>query len=289
VPSSTVDTHAFSLASARAAGLPGHRLRTGAFVHLSRDVYLAAPLADDLRARCDALTLVMPEGARFSHQTAAALYGAPVAAGTVPIHVSVPAGVVVPRRRPGLVTHQRVLEGPPVLLGGLPVTAPEQVFLDLSPVLGPRSRVVLGDYLVNALTDPGAIAQYLRERPRTRGIVAAREALGLVRVGAKSPQETLLRLHIVEAGLPEPEVNRPAFDAAGGWLGEPDLGYFEQLIAVQYDGDIHRTNPRRWRQDIARDEGFRDAGWLVLRATADDVARPARFVSRLGRHLKERS
>lgn len=288
-PSSPGWPRALTPAAARALGLSRNHLRTQRFVHLGRGTYLAAALAQDLPARCEALGLVMPDGARFSHQTAAALLGAPVGAGASPVHVSVPAGVVLPRSRPGLVTHQRVLVGAPVIVDGLPVTAPEQLFLDLSPGLGPRSRVVLGDFLVVGLTTPAGLAAYLQERPRTRGIVAAREALGLVRVGVKSPQETLLRLHIVAAGLPEPEVNRPAFDEHGGWLGEPDLGYFRQRIAVQYDGDVHRTNPRRWRQDIARDEGFRDAGWLVLRATADDVQRPAPFLSRLGRHLQERS
>jgi hypothetical protein len=42
-----------------------------------------------------------------------------------------------------------------------------------------------------------------------RGIRKAKEAIKLVRVGSDSPQETLLRLAIVRAGLPEPELNVP--------------------------------------------------------------------------------
>jgi hypothetical protein len=110
----------------------------------------------------------------------------------------------------------------------------------------------------------------------------------LLRPGVDSPQETRLRLIIVRAGLPEPDVNVPVFDAAGEWIGSPDLGYGAYRIALQYEGDVHRSNPRRWRQDIARDEAFADAGWLVLRTTADDVARPSRFLHRLTRALVAR-
>jgi hypothetical protein len=92
----------------------------------------------------------------------------------------------------------------------------------------------------------------------------------------------------VDAGLPEPEVNRPRFDAVGGWLGSPDLGYEEYQVAAQFEGDVHRTSRTQWRKDIARDEAFRDAGWLVLRATGDDVARPGRFLHRLTRALVSR-
>ena len=41
------------------------------------------------------------------------------------------------------------------------------------------------------------------------------EALGLIRPGAESRPETLVRLAIIEAGLPEPEVNVDIRDGAG--------------------------------------------------------------------------
>jgi hypothetical protein len=279
---------ATTVGSARDRGLDRNHLRTRRFWHPYRNVYVDARVADDLASRCAALRVVLPSEARFSHQTAAALYAAPVGACSDEIHVSVPAGVVVPRRRPGLATHQRVLDTEPVLLDALSVTCPEQTFLDLAPSLPTSDLVVLGDYLVNGWVSPESLARHLRERPRTRGVVRARDALGLVRPGTDSPQETRLRLRVVAAGLPEPAVNKPAFDPAGEWLGTPDLGYEEYLVAIQYDGDVHRTNPRRWRQDVARDEGFRDAGWAVLRAVAEDVARPSVFLQRLTRTLRER-
>jgi hypothetical protein len=283
---------AWTLERARAQGVAPHRLRSGRFRRPHRNVYVSSDAADDLGHRCAALGLVLPPEARFSHRTAAALYGAPTPASAtasdLDIHLTVPAGVVVPRRRPGVVTHQRVLDADAVVVDGVPVTCPEQTFLDLAAVTGRRELVVLGDFLVRDWTTPDAIVTYLAARPRTRGIVRAREAAGLVRLQVDSPQETRLRLLIVDAGLPEPEVNRPAFDEAGEWIGIPDLGYHVERIAVQHDGEVHWSNVRRWRQDVVRDEAFRDAGWIVLRTVAEDVRQPARFLTRLTRSLRER-
>ncbi len=253
-----------------------------------RGVYLPAHLADDLLARCRGLLDVLPASARFSHVTAGALLGLPVRASVGQIHVSVPADVVTPRRRPGLITHQRRMYEAPVHVQGVPVSRPAQLFLDLASVLDLAELVVVGDALLAGRLDLPTIQRYLAERPRHRGVLRAREAATLLRQHVDSPQETRLRLAIVRAGLPEPEVNVPVFDAAGGWIGSPDLGYRQYRIAIQYEGDAHRTNRRRWRQDIARDEAFTDSGWLVLRAVADDIVRPQPFLGRLTRRLRER-
>jgi hypothetical protein len=220
--------------------------------------------------------------------TAASLLGLPVHASVEQIHVTVPAGVVTPRRRAGLITHQRVLDGEPLEVEGVPVSCPGQLLLDLASALSPTELIVVGDALLAQGHELETIMHDLAGRGRSRGIIRAREVAMLLRPGVDSPQETRLRLIIVRAGLPEPAVNLPVFDEAGGWIGSPDLGYGKYRIALQYEGDAHRSNPRRWRQDIARDEAFADAGWLVLRAVADDIARPQRFLTRLTRRLHER-
>ena len=40
---------------------------------------------------------------------------------------------------------------------------------------------------------------------------------------------------------------------------------------LQYEGDDHRTNRRRWREDVRRDEMLQEHGWYVMRIVADDV------------------
>jgi len=114
-----------------------------------------------------------------------------------------------------------------------------------------------------------------------RGIVRCREAIDLVRPGTDSSMETRTRLLLVQAGLPCPQVNVPAYDDAGRFLALPDLSYPELRIAIEYDGDVHRTDPATWRRDVERRQRLEDAGWIIVTATADDVLRfPERLVRR---------
>ncbi|WP_147375385.1 hypothetical protein [Jiangella rhizosphaerae] len=38
-------------------------------------------------------------------------------------------------------------------------------------------------------------------------------------------------------------------DETGAWLARPDLSYPHLKIAIEYDGDHHRTDQRQWRHD----------------------------------------
>jgi hypothetical protein len=105
-----------------------------------------------------------------------------------------------------------------------------------------------------------------------RGSRLVARAAGLVRRRVDSPMETRLRLLLVLAGLPEPEVNEPITDM-NGWLATPDLSYPSLRIALEYDGDHHRTDRRQWSGDKRRRRLVRDLDWEVLECTADDVVR----------------
>lgn len=171
------------------------------------------------------------------------------------------------------------------LRGGLRVTSPGRTLLDVAPGLTDDELVVAADHLARI---GGSVASLRREVEATARHRAARRvlrALERARDGVDSPQETRLRLGIVASGLPEPDVALVVRDRHGEWLGVVELGYREQRVLIQYEGDAHRTNPRRWRQDIARDEAYLAEGWRLLRATADDVERPARFCHRLQQAL----
>jgi very-short-patch-repair endonuclease len=69
----------------------------------------------------------------------------------------------------------------------------------------------------------------------------------------------------------------------------PDLSYPDLRIAIEYDGDHHRTS-RQWRSDRARRQLLEDAGWIVLEFTADDVLRrPEQTVERIRRAIAGRA
>jgi very-short-patch-repair endonuclease len=270
----------FTVAQAEAAGVPARRLRNAGFRRLARGVYATSDAPDTLDLRCRAALLCMPEGSVISHWSALALLGLAESIGPA-VDVSLPPQSSVPRHQLGIRVHQRTVDNEATVVDGIPISGPRRMLVDMAPHLSHRRLVVVGDAVVRRAGSLDRLVQQLDREAGQRHVVAAREAARRVRAGVDSPQETLLRLAIVDAGLPEPQVDVDVRDAAGEWIGYGDLGYRALRIVMQFEGDVHRTNRRRWQQDIARDESFATAGWRVLRATGDDVVRPARFLWRL--------
>ena len=131
--------------------------------------------------------------------------------------------------------------------------------------------VVALDVLVGAgVVDQRRLKLGLGALERGRGVRQARAAAELCRVGVLSPWETRLRLFVVEAGLPEPEVNLPVFDLDGQFLGVPDLLDLEAGLAIEFDGAGHREREQH-RKDNVREEGFEHGGLVVARADSLDL------------------
>ena len=90
-------------------------------------------------------------------------------------------------------------------------------------------------------------------------------------------QETRLRLCLVLAGLPEPQVN-PVVFCGGRAVGRVDLFRPQWRIAIEYEGDQHRTDPRQWNVDIRRQEQLTTDGCPVVRVTAQRMSHPRAVV-----------
>ena len=86
--------------------------------------------------------------------------------------------------------------------------------------------------------------------------------------GTKSDAEDALLALIRKARLPEPLVN-VRVDTATRRL-EVDFHWPEHRLVVEVDGDGH-DRPRTQLDDEQRDELLREAGYLVLRITADAI------------------
>lgn len=85
-----------------------------------------------------------------------------------------------------------------------------------------------------------------------------------------------------------PEVN---FDVVelGVWIAQVDLAYPRQRLAIEYEGDHHRTAADQWATDIDRVERLHAAGWRVIRVTRADLAdRPHEVVARVRNALAHR-
>jgi hypothetical protein len=119
-----------------------------------------------------------------------------------------------PLRRRGLRTLRSAVDVEDVVMAdGLCVTHPVRTAFELlrsSPLVEAVASV---DAMLTAgLTTVDELADYVRQRPRWRGVPHARRVLELVVPGAESPMESRLRLIWIRGGLPRPLVNVPLYD-----------------------------------------------------------------------------
>jgi len=127
----------------------------------------------------------------------------------------------------------------------------------------------------------------LAERhPRARNLRQLESVLKLVDPGAQSPKESSLRLLLTRAGLPRPQTQIPVMGKDEWPIAYLDMGWPDLMVAVEYDGDQHRTDRRQYLKDIRRYEILEQLGWIIVRVVAED--RPADIVRRVQRALQRR-
>jgi hypothetical protein len=271
------------------AGLSRKTLDGSRFRRPFHGVRIPADLPDSIQIRAQALGLVLPEHAAFSHETAALLCELPVPRFDGELDIMVPADAVVPQLR-GTDGHTGLDPADVIVTRGVRVVHPERTFFHLASELRLDDLVALGDAALRRWCTLEQLTVRAADMTRRRGIVLARQALPLIRPGVDSAMETRIRLMIVRGGLPCPDVGVAVSDDAGGWLARPDLSYRRLKIAIEYDGDHHRTEKRQWRRDRARDENLREHGWIVITLTADDITRhPERTIARIWHYVNART
>lgn len=275
--------YAFSSAEALALGVTKGRLEASDLIAPFRGARMLASETSSIRQLARAYAARMPPDQFFSHATAALLNGVPLPLGLEAdrrLHVSSVAGRSKPRSR-GVVGHlvEPARTGT-ILVGGLRMTDAATTWCQLAASLGLDDLVAAGDFLVTGREKLGGrqpvariatLERAISLHAGTAGVVRLREALPLIRVGPLSRRESLLRRRIVRAGLPEPVVGFVVRDARlAGFEPAVDLAYPEYRVAIEYEGDHHRS-PEQFRRDIRRYERLQDAGWIVVRVSAIDV------------------
>lgn len=234
----------------------------------------------------------MPEGGFFSHTTAAVLHGMwlPLERERSTIlDVSVVKPVRAPRDR-GVRGHHLVLRpGLVRAVLGLPVAGAVDTWCQLATQLAFEDLVAAGEGLLTPdHSDAADRLERLRAAaadPHRPNAAKLRRAAAALRTGSRSRKETLLRLLLVKAGLPEPEINLEFQDARGRRVAESDLAYRAARVLLEYEGDHHRTDKQRFRKDLAKYEVLQDLGWRVVRVTEEDLQRPAALIERVRRLL----
>jgi hypothetical protein len=101
-----------------------------------------------------------------------------------------------------------------------------------------------------------------------RGVRQCQKALYLMDGGAQSPKESWLRLVLIDAGLPRPVTQIKVTD--GRLVAYLDMGWEEPRVALEYDGDQHRSDRVQYVKDIRRAEMFDRLSWHVIKVINED-------------------
>ncbi|BBX61076.1 hypothetical protein MSAS_02500 [Mycobacterium saskatchewanense] len=179
------------------------------------------------------------------------------------------------------VWEERIEADEIAVVDGMRVTTPARTALDLARRYEKGTAVAAVDALVQATEVKMADVELLVDRYRgRRGMKAARVTLELVDGGAQSPKETWLRLLLARAGFPRPQTQIPVLNEWGWAEAYLDMGWEDIKVAVEYDGDHHRTSRSQYVKDIRRLETLGQRhGWIVVRVVAED--HPADIIRRV--------
>jgi very-short-patch-repair endonuclease len=166
--------------------------------------------------------------------------------------------------------------------GAVAVTTARRTAYDLACELPLTEAVVALDALSHAHKfEPAEIAELRRRHLGARGSAQLDEVIRLANRLSQSPMESRRRLVIVFDGLPAPVLQHPV----GPFF--LDLAYPALRLAIEYDGDAHRTQDRAMR-DLDRQAYLSAHNWKVLRFTAAQVLyRPWEVAARVRYELAQ--
>lgn len=239
------------------------------FATIYPDVYLARDADVDAIIRAKAAWLWSRRRGVIAGCSASAVHGARWVDHRAPAEI-----LYENRHAPATIRtwSDRIEDDEVTLVAAMPVTTPARTALDLACRYPGGKAVALLDALARATRVKMADIELLAERYRgRRHIRRAHRALELVDPGAESPRETWLRLLLIRAGFPSPKTQISVYDQYGQLVAVLDMGWKHLEIAVEYDGDQHRTDRRQFYKDIRRAEAVAELGWIHIRVTAEDT------------------
>ena len=285
MPDRPMSDRPFIGTEARAAGkLSRHQLRS-AFTRVYPDVYLPADVAEPaLAQRIHAAWLWSHRRAVIAGSAAAFLHGSR----WVDRDCDVELIHRNPRAPEGVHARRDLLLSDEVArMGELTVTTPARTAFDLGRRGQLTEALIRMDALMRATgVSCHAVSQLAQRHRRARSLRQLEEVLDLADPGSQSPKESWLRLVLVRAGLPRPSTQIPIVADDGYAIAYLDLGWPELKVAVEYDGDHHRSDRRQYVKDIRRREMLERLGWIIITVVAEDLA--VDIVRRVGEALARR-
>ncbi|NYI70275.1 hypothetical protein GGQ54_000835 [Naumannella cuiyingiana] len=254
----------FTVAEAAAHGVSRTMLDSARYAGVLPGVHVAVGTTVEATGLAAAIRGLLRSPVLFDGLTALQLRGLDLGR-PLPVRLAVPPARVIRRR--GIVARRVVRL--PEADGDVAVVA--DAFARVGADHSATDTVIIGDRLLHL------------------GLATPEELAGvpLVRAGAESPRETLLRLALVLAGLPEPQCNVWIRDGATR-VARVDLYYPRWRVAIEYEGDHHRTERRQWNRDIERYAELGRLGVHTVRVTASHLSRANNVAVDVYRAIAER-
>jgi very-short-patch-repair endonuclease len=251
-----------SVAVARGLVTPG-ALRGARFVRLFPDIYVAAGVSVTFRVlSMAAFLLVEARGGVLAGYSAAELVGSSCAPRGAPAEVLVEGHI---KSHPRLAVRRGRADALDTGTAfGCRVTSPLYTAWCLARRLALVEAVVAVDALAFRRFPPSALLDRRAQEPGARGCRSLDRVVDLADARAESPMESRLRLLLVLAGLPRPEVQFSVPEARVRF----DLAYPQVKLAIEFDSDDHEDD-----LDRNRDVRTGQIGWYTARFTKHDVAR----------------
>lgn len=149
----------------------------------------------------------------------------------------------------------------------MPVSPPVTAWIESATLMNLDELIIMGDGLVRRLgplATMDEVTAAVEDHRGCRGHRRLAAALTMMRPGTDSARETELRLLIVRADLPEPEVNGVIRNRFGAAIAHGDLVYRTHRLLVEYDGGGH-LEERQFAIDIRRLNEIGEERWRVIR------------------------
>lgn len=247
-------------------GLPRHELRRW-YRPMFRGVYMPKRATPTIADRALGAWLTSDRTGIIAGVAASALHGAQWVDDTEPIEILVEER----RRQTGLIVRMdRVADDEYATVAGLPVTTASRTAFDLGRYQKRSAAIARLDALMRAAPfSADEVTALIKRYGPVRGVRQLRGLLPLVDCGAASPKESWLRLLLIDNGFPIPETQIPVLDG-GEAFAYLDMGWRNTWLAVEYDGDQHRTDRPQYIKDMRRLPRIEKHGWEVIRVIAED-------------------
>ena len=278
-----VEKYSHLLAGGRSRASIRNAVSRGVLSNPSRGVY-GPPDSDSLQA----LFVRLPPGSVLGLHSAARLHGILVPPDER-VHVIVPPDVDVPAIR-GVAAHASVVPVRDVVMrAGVPCAPAYRCAVDLARRL---RRLDALSCLDSALSDEVCTTEELTAEVALhdglRGVRQARELIDWADPRPECPQESHLRLVLLDGRLPPPEPQVWVDNGYGTPMYRLDLGYRERRIGIEYDGSSH-LDVSRMTNDRYRHNWLVAHGWRIRYFTARDLYRnPHSIVATVSALLADR-